>query len=97
MQFVILDRFNLSLQGFMTAALQNHARKTRLPIDRLQFTFHVLQHEPERTSTADAPAGARPLSAPVSNRTYVPKHKHVVWGLWFRCSEPPVDATRSVI
>ncbi|KAJ9522811.1 hypothetical protein QJQ45_019799, partial [Haematococcus lacustris] len=28
-------------QGFMTAALQNHARKTGVPIDRLSFSFDV--------------------------------------------------------
>ena len=29
-------------QGFMTAALQNHARKTQIAIDRLNFGFEVL-------------------------------------------------------
>jgi dynein heavy chain len=29
-------------QGFLTAALQNHARATRTPIDALSFDFHVL-------------------------------------------------------
>ncbi|CAG9464970.1 unnamed protein product [Pedinophyceae sp. YPF-701] len=30
-------------QGFMTAALQNHARKTQVAIDRLNFGFRVLE------------------------------------------------------
>ena len=30
-------------QGFMTAVLQNHARKTQVPVDRLNFAFEVLQ------------------------------------------------------
>ena len=29
-------------QGFMTGALQNHARKTKIAIDRLNFGFHCL-------------------------------------------------------
>jgi hypothetical protein len=30
-----------TVQGFMTAVLQNHARKTGVPIDRLSFAFEV--------------------------------------------------------
>lgn len=31
----------LAPQGFMTAVLQNHARKTGVPIDRFTFSFKV--------------------------------------------------------
>ena len=30
-------------QGFMTGTLQNHARKYKLPIDELKFSFEVTQ------------------------------------------------------
>uniref|UniRef100_A0A7R9YUZ1 Dynein heavy chain C-terminal domain-containing protein n=2 Tax=Chlamydomonas euryale TaxID=1486919 RepID=A0A7R9YUZ1_9CHLO len=41
-------------QGFLTAVLQNHARMSRTPIDRLAFCFDVL---PRAADGAAAPAG----------------------------------------
>lgn len=35
-------------QGFMTAALQRHARQTKIPIDTLQFRTEVLKITPEQ-------------------------------------------------
>ena len=32
-------------QGFLTAVLQNHARKRAIPIDRLAFEFDVTDHD----------------------------------------------------
>ena len=43
-------------QGFMTGALQNHARKYAIPIDTLNFSFTVLKLE----SGLNAPASAVP-------------------------------------
>ena len=36
-------------QSFLTVTLQEHARKTKLPIDTLTFSFDVLDHEPTAT------------------------------------------------
>ncbi len=33
------------LQGFLTAVLQNHARKMRTPIDRLSFGFDIMAED----------------------------------------------------
>ncbi|KAI5062354.1 hypothetical protein GOP47_0022893 [Adiantum capillus-veneris] len=41
-------------QSFMTASLQNYARKHKLAIDTLTFDFHILDKEP-RTSPDEAP------------------------------------------
>ena len=41
-------------QGFLTAVLQMHARKSRIPIDSLQWTFSVLSHPTESTASAAA-------------------------------------------
>ncbi|CAJ1329628.1 unnamed protein product, partial [Effrenium voratum] len=38
-------------QGFMTAALQLHARKTKIPIDTLEFFSHVTEVQDSRTLT----------------------------------------------
>lgn len=32
-------------QGFMTGCLQTHSRHYKIPIDRLQFSFHILEAE----------------------------------------------------
>eukprot|EP00198_Chlamydomonas_reinhardtii_P006936 XP_001696272.1 dynein heavy chain 3 [Chlamydomonas reinhardtii] len=47
-------------QGFITAVLQNHARRTRVPIDRLAFDFKVLSPEADKelVEAVDTHAGA---------------------------------------
>lgn len=42
------------MQGFLTAVLQNHARKTSTPIDRLSFEFSVLRSSPEAEASQEA-------------------------------------------
>ena len=35
-------------KGFLTGVLQNHARKTAIPIDNLSFKFKVIDSDPTR-------------------------------------------------
>lgn len=39
-------------QGFLTAVLQNHARKIGISVDSLMFEFHVLQYQGQLRETA---------------------------------------------
>ena len=47
----------VTLQGFLTAVLQNHARLTHTPIDQLSFGFKVLAVEEAQELTAAPQTG----------------------------------------
>ena len=47
----------MTLQGFLTAVLQNHARLTHTPIDQLSFGFKVLAVEEAQELTAAPQTG----------------------------------------
>ncbi len=47
----------MTLQAFLTAVLQNHARMTHTPIDQLSFGFKVLAVEEAQELTAAPQTG----------------------------------------
>jgi len=38
-----LKFFLFCFKGFLTGVLQTHARKYKIPIDQLQFTFRIME------------------------------------------------------
>lgn len=44
-------------QGFLTSILQNHARKIKWPIDKINFKFAVVSHVSSESSKAGAADG----------------------------------------
>lgn len=52
-------------QGFLTAVLQNHARNTSVPIDRLNFKFNVMSED------AGEGQGNAPVRDPPQEGVYV--------------------------
>lgn len=61
-------------QGFLTAILQEHARKAKIPIDELSFSFKLMEEEEEEEGDEDK----------IHDRTST---EYIIYGLFLECGK----------